>query len=231
MNIHCTICNRKLGIAYHGKKINKNFCCRKCEAYFKIHFCTMHKENRIKNCCQNKLYKTSEKFCSETCKNHYFNKSRKISEFIKCTKCLKTKIYFEYRYRGIGIKDPIGLFRQSYCRDCENKKQKDQRKENPIHRLFLLSKRRAKKDNLEFDLTENYIRSIWPKDNKCPIFGTQFQSGIENKEMLPTIDKVVPKKGYTKGNIVIISYFANRMKSDVTNVELFKKLYDFYKNF
>ena len=41
---------------------------------------------------------------------------------------MKTKKYFEYRYRGIGIKDPIGLFRQSYCRDCENKNQKDQRK-------------------------------------------------------------------------------------------------------
>ena len=38
------------------------------------------------------------------------------------------------------------------------KKQKDQRKENPIHRLFLLSKRRAKNEDLEFDLTEDYIK-------------------------------------------------------------------------
>jgi len=231
MNKPCPICDRSLGIAYHGKIIKKSFCCRKCEAYFKMHFCTMHRENRLKNSCQNKIYKSSNKFCSESCKHEYFNKGRKTSEFFKCTKCFKSKKYFEYRFRGIVAKDPIGLFRQSYCRDCENKWQKDQREISPIHRLFLLSKRRAKKDNLNFDLTEDFIKSIWPRNNKCPIFDTEFTTGLKNKKALPTIDKVVPKKGYTKGNVVIISFLANSMKSDVTNIELFKKLYDFYKNF
>jgi hypothetical protein len=59
------------------------------------------------------------------------------------------------------------------------KKQKDQRKENPIHRLFLLSKRRAKNEDLEFDLTEDYIKSIWPINNKCPIFDLAFSLFIQ----------------------------------------------------
>jgi hypothetical protein len=154
-----------------------------------------------------------------------------LSLFFQCTKCSKTKKYFEYRNRGIGLKDPIGLFRQSYCRDCENQTQKDQSEAHPIHRLFLLSKRRAKKDNLDFDLTEDFIKSIWPQNNKCPILDTAFTFGMKSKDALPTIDKVIPQKGYTKGNIVIISFKANSIKSDVTNIELFKKLYDFYKNF
>ena len=231
MKESCSVCSRNLGVAYHGKLIKKNFCCRKCETYFKMHFCTMHKENRVKNSCQNKIYKSSKKFCSEACEHEYFNKGRKISEFFQCTKCSKTKKYFEYRARGIGLKDPIGLFRQSYCRDCENQNQKDQRVENPIHRLFLLSKKKTKKDNLDFDLTEDFIKTIWPQNNKCPILDTEFSSGMKDKDALPTIDKVVPQKGYTKGNIVIISFKANSIKSDVTNIELFRKLYDFYKNF
>jgi hypothetical protein len=32
----------------------------------------------------------------------------------------------------------------------------------------------------------------------------------------PTLDKFYPKKGYVKGNIQVISWRANRMKSDGT---------------
>jgi hypothetical protein len=231
MEKNCPICSRPLGVAYHGKKIKKKFCCRKCERYFKEHFCTMNKEGRIKNCCQKKLYKSSKKFCSDNCKNDYFNKGNKPVDLIKCTKCSNEKKFFEFRNRGIGIKDPIGLFRQSYCRSCENQTQKDKREEDPIHRLFLLAKRRAKKDNLNFNLTEDYIKSIWPKNNCCPIFDTEFSTGWKNKEQLPTIDKVVPQKGYVKDNVAIISYMANRMKSDIKDIAMFKKLYEFYKNF
>ena len=231
MKRDCPVCKRLLGVAYHGKKIKKKFCCRKCESYFKDHFCTMNREGRIKNACQNKIIRSSKKFCSESCRDEYFNKGRKITEYIKCTKCNISKIFFEFRTRGMGLKDPIGLFRQSYCRDCENQRQKDQRDKAPEHRLFLLSRRRSKRDILPFDLTEDYIKSIWPKDNKCPIFKTTFKSGSADKYHLPTIDKVVPKKGYIKGNVAIISFRANYLKSDIEDVRMFKTMYEFYKNF
>ena len=231
MKKDCPVCKRPLGVAYHGKKIKKKFCCRKCESYFKDHFCTMNREGRIKNACQNKIIRSSKKFCSESCKDEYFNKGRKITEYIKCTKCNISKIYFEFRYRGIGLKDPIGLFRQSYCRSCENQRLKDKRDEAPEHRLFLLARRRSERDNLPFNLTEEYIKSIWPKDNKCPIFKTIFKSGLANKNTLPSIDKVVPKKGYTQGNVTIVSFRANSLKPDIEDVRIFKTMYDFYENF
>ena len=191
----------------------------------------MWRGQSVRNACQNEIFNSSKKFCSKLCKDEYFNKGKKIEEHFKCSKCNSTKNFFEFRFRNIGRKDPIGLYRQSYCRDCENQNLKDKRDEAPEHRLYLLARSRAIRDNLPFDLTEDYIKLIWPKDNKCPIFKTTFKSGLANKKTLPTIDKVVPKKGYTQGNVAIISFRANYLKSDIEDVKMFKTFYDFYKNF
>ena len=226
----CPVCDRDMGKAYHGKKIRKKFCCKKCENFFNDHFCVMHRRGEYSNYCDKKLLKTADKFCSDKCKNEFFETGAKIFDIKECTKCFKNKAYTEYRFRSRGWKGPNGLYRQGYCRECENQRQKDKRDEDPIHRLFLLAKRRAKKDNLNFDLTESYIKSIWPKNNRCPVFDTEFKSGLSNKEKLPTIDKIIPKQGYVKNNVVIISFMANRMKSDIKDINMFKKLYEFYKN-
>ena len=227
----CPVCDRQMGKAYHGKKIRKKFCCKKCEMFFKEHFCVMHKRGDHPSYCKNRLFKTTDKFCSNECKKEFFQIRSEVFDVKECTKCFKKKSYTEFRFRGRGWKSLNGLFRQSFCRDCENQRQKDDRDKNPVHRLFLLSRRRAKRDKLDFNLTEDYIKSIWPKNNKCPIFGTEFLSGWENKKSLPTIDKIIPKKGYIIGNVVIISFLANQIKSDVKDISLFNKLYDFYKNF
>ena len=42
--------------------------------------------------------------------------------------------------------------------------------------------------------------------------GTEFKSGLKNKHVLPTLDKVVREKGYVKGNVAIISYKANQIR-------------------
>ena len=231
MSKPCPVCERKLGIAYHGKKIRKNFCSSKCERFFKEHFCIMHRAGEFESFCKNKISKSVKKFCSEKCKEDFFKKGNKTYETKICTKCSTKKYYVEFRFKDRGWKSPDGFFRLSYCRDCENQAQKNKRDKAPEHRLFLLAKRRAKKENLPFDITEKYIRSIWPKDNKCPIFKTTFKSGIANKYHLPTIDKVIPKKGYTQGNVAIISFRANSLKSDIEDTKMFKMMYDFYKNF
>ena len=61
--------------------------------------------------------------------------------------------------------------------------------------------------------------------------GTEFKSGLKNKHVLPTLDKVVREKGYVKGNVAIISFKANQIKSDVDDFEIFLKLYDYTKKF
>lgn len=37
----------------------------------------------------------------------------------------------------------------------------------------------------------------------------------------PTLDRIIPRKGYVRGNIIVISFFANRVKNNATVEQLF----------
>ena len=84
------------------------------------------------------------------------------------------------------------------------------------------AKRRATLGALDFDLTPDYLKTIWPKGNKCPVLGTKFGKG----KAAASLDKLNPKKGYVQGNVAVISLRANLMKSDVTDPKLFRRLAD-----
>ena len=58
----------------------------------------------------------------------------------------------------------------------------------------------------------------------------KFLFGIKNRPMVATLDKINPNKGYIIGNVVIVSHMVNAFKSDVTNIEVFKDMYNFYNN-
>jgi hypothetical protein len=49
--------------------------------------------------------------------------------------------------------------------------------------------------------------------------------GIDEKGSIkssPSLDRIVPQKGYTKGNVVFISGYANMIKQDATYEEIMK---------
>jgi len=79
------------------------------------------------------------------------------------------------------------------------------------------AKRRAKLNNIPFNITRYYLFTIWPKDNKCPVFNKEFSPlGDSFTPFSPTLDKIIPELGYVEGNVVWISRRANSMKSDGT---------------
>lgn len=85
-------------------------------------------------------------------------------------------------------------------------------------------KHRCKLNNIPFDLTYEFLESIAVK--RCPIFGIEFVWKTQNKgpgadENSPTLDRVIPDLGYVQGNVVFISFLANRIKQDVTEKELY----------
>lgn len=82
---------------------------------------------------------------------------------------------------------------------------------------------RAKRRNLKFNLTQEYLKEIFPKDDKCPILDIDIsrKSGA-NADDSPSLDRMIPSKGYVKGNVIWISNRANRIKSDSTVEELIK---------
>lgn len=96
-------------------------------------------------------------------------------------------------------------------------------KEKHIVRALQGARYRAKRDNVTYNLTKEYLLSITP--DQCPIFHTPFiwgASGMgvgKTKQDAPTLDRIVPELGYVEGNVAFISYRANRIKDNGTMEE------------
>mgnify|MGYP006081027591 FL=1 len=85
------------------------------------------------------------------------------------------------------------------------------------------SKRRANSKNLPFDLTSNYLESIFPKNCICPILGYKMKvSDISLGKLSPTLDRVNPRLGYVKGNVEFVSNIANCMMTSATGKDIKK---------
>ena len=93
-----------------------------------------------------------------------------------------------------------------------------------LKRSLSAAKTRSRLTNVDFDLTLEYLYEIYPKDEMCPILKVPFVWGTrKDKEFAPSIDRMIPEKGYVKGNIKFICYKANRIKSDST-IDILQKL-------
>jgi hypothetical protein len=89
--------------------------------------------------------------------------------------------------------------------------------------MLKYAKYRAKLKKLDFDLTPKDI--VIPKT--CPVLGIPiYPYSLSNS---PSLDRIDNTKGYTKDNVVIVSFKANRMKGAATLDEL-SRLVNFYKN-
>lgn len=154
-----------------------------------------------------------------------------------CNWCNQEKTLFEFS-KNTSAKDGL----QYRCRSCDKEYQKKRRIENYEsnleygrkyqankrkdfeHRLKMLlnaSKQRAKIKNRVHNITVDDIKSIYPVDGKCPVFGFDLmfnESGF--RENSPSIDRIDSDKGYTVDNIQIISWKANRIKAYATVEEL-----------
>lgn len=97
------------------------------------------------------------------------------------------------------------------------KEKRESRIRNAQHYLWKRAKDRAIKQGLEFDIEEADV--IIPE--KCPILEVPFEWGVKGEyEYSPSLDKINPAKGYTKGNVWVISKKANSMKNSATPEEL-----------
>ncbi len=82
-------------------------------------------------------------------------------------------------------------------------------------RLLGWAKQRAIRKGLPFNLTLSDI--IIP--SRCPALGIKLIPG-SNSNSSPTLDRIIPDLGYTKGNVVVISALANAIKSSGTPREI-----------
>ena len=52
--------------------------------------------------------------------------------------------------------------------------------------------------------------------------------GSKNNDLSPSIDRINPRKGYIKDNIIVVSMRENRIKTDASFTEIIK-VADFYE--
>jgi hypothetical protein len=92
------------------------------------------------------------------------------------------------------------------------------KKRKPSRYLWRQARRRALLKGIPFDLTEDDV--VIPE--RCPVLGIPlgFDGGLSERGSSPSLDRIDPSRGYVRGNVLVISFRANQIKSDATPEEL-----------
>ena len=146
-----------------------------------------------------------------------------------CTSCKKN--IKQKNFRKIKRSNWTGFYPQ--CKSCESTLMKVKYRQNPIPQMLSNAKIRAKQKSIDFNLTFEYLKKIFPQDNKCPVIGVDFQFGYKNldkknTDFAPSLDRIVPEKGYVEGNVIVVCNIVNRVKSDST-IKILENVFKFYK--
>lgn len=144
-----------------------------------------------------------------------------------CRKCSMSETglaYGEFRRAN-----PTGLPQNVHDKNSKQRRFEKDPFEFRITRTFYACMARAKKQGVPFTICIQDLYDIFPKDNKCPVLNKEFEWGTKtHKDLSPSVDRIVPSKGYTKENIRFISYMANRIKNNAT-VEILERLLEYMK--
>lgn len=93
-------------------------------------------------------------------------------------------------------------------------------KESTLSHQFRARRNNARKQGIPFTITMEDLET----PEFCPILGIKLDYNCKAKQMSnpnkATIDKLVPELGYVPGNVFIISWRANKLKSDIKIDEL-----------
>lgn len=85
--------------------------------------------------------------------------------------------------------------------------------------MLMAAKARATDAEIPFDLTiDDIVIPLY-----CPALGIKLFIGERgSRENSPSLDRIDPKLGYVKGNVIVISWRANRIKSNASYDEILK---------
>lgn len=97
------------------------------------------------------------------------------------------------------------------------RKVQEWRVNSPAEYLLSSAKQRARRGGLPFDIDVTDV--VVPEH--CPLLGLRLVPfGGKRVDETPSLDRIDATKGYVKGNVWVISWRANRLKSDAAFEEL-----------
>ena len=110
------------------------------------------------------------------------------------------------------------LGRYASCKTCMIAYETDKCDTNVPHALWKAAKARATKRGLPFSITPDDV--IIPV--RCPVLGIPLVRSVTRgpADSSPSLDRKVCALGYVPGNVVVISWRANRIKNDGTAAEV-----------
>lgn len=97
-------------------------------------------------------------------------------------------------------------------------------REDPRYQFWKSARWRARKLGVEFTIGLEDIAI----PERCPVLGIELVSGMGRgfghdlcfRDRAPSLDRIDNSRGYTPDNVVVVSYRANRIKSDAAVAEL-----------
>ena len=86
-----------------------------------------------------------------------------------------------------------------------------------VSSLIKHAKYSAKKRGVPFDLVESYVHV----PEFCPVLGLRLAVAAGKRNAAsPSLDRIIPAKGYVRENVRVISWRANNIKTDASLAEL-----------
>lgn len=142
------------------------------------------------------------------------NRSNKDGRQSRCKQCTRESYYLPNLDKRL---QQSRRRRATGGRAREAEWQRERRKANPVLRMIQEARVRASAKGLAFDLVVEDLAM----PEFCPILGLQLSVGVGRRtDYSPSIERIDGSLGYVRGNVIIISWRANRLKSDATLEEL-----------
>ena len=114
----------------------------------------------------------------------------------------------------------------SVCQKCANKQCNDFKYKNPKSLMVACAKMRAKNAKVPFSITADDFEI----PEHCPVLGVKLENGTRKyHDASPSLDRIIPTLGYVPGNIIVISFRANRIKGDASVQEM-ETVLNWYKS-
>ena len=229
----CDYCNKEFEKAPAMVLRNNSKCCSVLCAKQLV------KSKRSKIVCKNckkeifvKKSRSGQEFCSKKCILDYkaLNPSNVPLYHNRNLFCIRCATYKDpedfYNTQNTGkFTKRNGKFK--YCKLCTQVIQLEQYMkrrstiEGTIKENLIRCKSSSKVRNISFNIDYEYLMELYRKqEGKCAISGILMENATYYNPKAVSIDKIIPKEGYTKGNIQLVCWIVNQMKNDLSNAEL-----------
>lgn len=225
----CEECGRR----FERRAARHNFCSQNCQMM------NWRKRNYEKNLAYQKQWKKNHREAMD----RYNQKKRHAFSFVLCHMCnllfqkqkggqkfCSIDCQIEYRKTNPSMRQRRRDQHRAWMKAHPNKYreaqlvQKDRdRHLYPWKSLVTSSAKRAAKLGVLHDLTFEWAESRWT--GKCELTGIAFAAdrrGRSNRTFFPSIDRIVPSKGYTQDNCRFVLWAINAFKSDATDEDMYR---------